>query len=249
MTTTTQQKTSATLASPSLSQLPVEMLPQLMTALQGAGGPLQNLNPITEVEALAYEPRYGLLPMMVNGVIDRKKTRIQTANLKAKRGLMQEHTGFVRDAIEQVKAKDELADALLKSGSLTGLQRMVLSMQFPHLAKRVLQQDELSDLTHEVSVKEKRLKLQQLNEGLKPKDPRGEYEDELNRHREEAVLGVQHGMATAVQLVQLARQIEQQLSQGQFEDDERQWLADQLSKFLGQHHVDTHRSQDAEVTG
>lgn len=219
--------------------LPVELSPQLLQALSNSGA-MANLNPMADMLAIVNEPRGGLLPMTFTGIVQRAKTQIQIANVRARREFMEERSRAIRAVTDQVKAASELADTLLRSGTLNELQKLVLTMQYPRIARTIQREDELAELQHQVAVAQAQLKLERFQQRAKPQDPKAAAEERLNRQREEALLNLQHQMATAVQFVSTARSIRDQINHGQFSQDEHDYLDGQLQKLLGQLHLDQH---------
>lgn len=219
--------------------LPVELSPQLLQALSGSGA-MTNLNPMADVMALIDEPRGALIPMAVTGVIERAKSRIQLANLTARRRFIEERTTAIRAVQAQITAAGDLAETLLTSGNLNELQRIVLSLQYPRIARTLQRTDELAELKHQVAVTAERVKLERLTQRSQPKDYKAAAEARLTRQRDESLMTLQHGMTGAVQFVQMARSIRDQINQGQFSTDEKGYLEGQLEQLLAQLHLDQH---------
>jgi hypothetical protein len=219
--------------------LPVELSPQLLQALSSSNA-VANLNPMADVMAIINEPRGALLPMAFSGIVQRAKTQIQIANVRARRQFMEERNRAIRAVTDQITATAELADTLLRSGTLSELQKLVLSMQFPRQARAVQREDELTELQHQVSLATAHLKLERLHQRRQPKDPRAAAEERLNRARDEALLALQHRMQTAAQFVATARAIRDQINHGQFSEDEHAYLENQLQQLLAQLHLDQH---------
>jgi hypothetical protein len=219
--------------------LPVELSPQLLQALSGSNA-VANLNPMADVMAIINEPRGKLIPMAFSGIVQRAKTQIQIANVRARREFMEERNRAIRAVTDQITATAELADAMLRSGTLSEIQRLVLIMQYPRIARTIQRQDELTELQHQVSVATKHLKLERLQQRRQPKDPKAKAEERLNRERDEALMALQHRMQTAAQFVTTARSIRDQINHGQFDQEEHEYLENQLQKLLAQLHLDHH---------
>jgi hypothetical protein len=219
--------------------LPVELSPQLLQALSGSAA-MANLNPMADVMAIVNEPRGALIPMAFSGIVHRAKTQIQIANVRARREFMEERNRAIRAVTDQIKATSELADTLLRSGTLNEIQRLVLTMQYPRLARTIQREDELSELQHQVAVAQEQLNLERIQRRSKPKDPKAAAEARLNRERDEALMALQHRMQTAAQFVTTARSIRDQINHGQFDQDEHAYLENQLQQLLAQLHLDQH---------
>jgi len=208
-----------------------------LKALSGANA-LTDMSPVKDVEELLNESRGNLVEMMVGGVIDRKKSRIQRRNLAEKRRLLDERASCYRAAGNVLKAKDELINAMFACGSLTELQRTVLSLQYPGIAEEVELNKQLKNARITADLEKERARLIRYKGVTERKSPKEEYEEKLERQREEAVMGFEHSVVASSQILGIARQMRKQIATGDYSPEEQDFLEQKIKQLLAQHYLD-----------